>query len=135
MCLNPYKFISGSLYTVYGGNVGNGNERGVSTAFKGSSWVAFEKVDFGNVGSKKLAMPIFELSGEITELIFWKGVPYEEGSYVCGKGTYLKPSIWNVYQEDTFELDEVLKGIQTFGIELNKKIHIKGFEFKPYNKA
>ena len=39
--------------------------------------------------------------------------------------------MWNVYQPDTFRLDKRLTGVGSFAVELNTKVHIKGFQFTP----
>lgn len=126
---DPYGFLSGNLYTRSQGDVGNGNERGVSMSRTGRSWVAYEDLDFGLAGSDTVTIPIFELAGVPTPIRFWRGVPYEPGSRMIGERVYDKPKQWNVYQEETFHLDERLAGLDTFGIELQSKIHIKGFSF------
>lgn len=133
--LNPYEFISGSLYTKSCGETGNGNEKGVSTSRHGMTWMAYENIDFGAYRSHLVTIPIFELDNQETELIFWKGIPYKEGSSICGRGIYHKQSIWNTYQEQTFMLETGLTGQETFGIELHHKVHIKGFLFEKENPA
>jgi len=132
---DPYQFLSGSLYTRSAGDVGNGNERGVSTSRSGQSWVAYENLDFGRSGADTVTIPIFELAGVPTPIRFWRGVPYAEGSRMIGERIYDMPTRWNVYQEATFHLDERLVGLDTFGIELQSKIHIKGFIFQRRSRA
>lgn len=132
---NPYDFITGSLYDRSFGDVGNGNERGVSTSRTGMSWVAYERLDFGRDSSDTVELPIFELAGEPTKLRFWKGIPYEPDSELIGERIYHKPKIWNVYQTETFRLDQKLTGLVTFGIELASKVHIKGFRFHKQSRA
>lgn len=63
------------------------------------------------------------------------GGPYAPGSRMIGERVYHRPKQWNVYQEETFHLDERLWGLATFGIELHAKIHIKGFAFRPGTRA
>lgn len=133
--LDPYSFVSASLYTSSFGELGNGNDNGISTPNTGTAWAAFENVDFKG-GTDEVIIPVFELASERTEFIFWKGLPHKEGSRIIGRGIYHKPSIWNVYQDETFKLDERLKGIDTFAVELvDHKVHIKGFVFKESNTA
>lgn len=132
---DPYGFISGSLYDKSEGDVGNGNERGVSMSRTGRSWVAYENLDFGLAGSDTVTIPIFELAGVATPIRFWRGVPYAEGSRMIGERVYDKPMQWNVYNPETFHLDEKLRGLETFGIELQSKIHIKGFTFERGTRA
>lgn len=136
MNLNPYEFVYGPLHTRNFGEIGVGNENGISTSRTEDCWVLYENLDFGKNGSDSVTIPIFELDNTPTSLTFWKGEPHAEGSYVLGEGIYDKKSIWNVYQEQTFKLDEVLRGIADFGIELHKhKIHLKGFYFEERNRT
>lgn len=131
---NPYSFISGSLYDDFKGELGNGNEKGVATSRTENSYLLYQNINFGETGTNTLEIPIFELGGELINLTFWVGMPHEKDSYVVGTGIYKKPSIWNVYQPETYRLDTVLTGIHDFGIEVSQqKIHIKGFEFMPLN--
>lgn len=133
--LNPYEFISGSSYTSFMGEVGNGNERGVATARDGETVVTYAGIDFGPTGSDELTIPIFALDGGAYPIQFWEGVPGEEGSVLLADVVYQKPSIWNVYQEDTYRLSKRLKGITAISIVVRQKVHIKGFTFTKYEKA
>ncbi len=132
--LNPYSFLSASLYSHSHGDVGNGNERGISMDREDMSWVAYEHLDFGPDGSREVSLPLFSLDDD-NVYYFWKGVPYEEGSCIIGRREVHRPSMWNTYQTERFTLDEKLVGIETFGIEMRKKAHIKGFCFKEQPKA
>ncbi len=131
--LNPYEFLSASLFTKSGGDIGNGNERGISTARDGISWVAFENLDFGEFGSDVVTIPVFSF-GE-TPFTFWEGIPHAEGSEIIGTADYTIPSVWNTYLPDTFYLNKRLKGVTTFAVELDRKIHMKGFQFAEPEKA
>lgn len=131
---DPYQFVSGSLFDESNVELGNGNEKGIATSRLEDTYILYKNIDFGQSGTKEITVPIFELGGNEVLINFWKGMPHAEGSVCIGKHNYHKPSIWNVYQEETYELDEVLTGIQDFGMEvISDKIHIKGFIFKPYN--
>lgn len=132
--LNPYEFLSASLFSVTGGLIGNGNERGISTQRDGISWVAYNNLDFGEFGSDEVEIPVFSF-GPDTPFVFWEGIPYEEGSKVIGTKIYTLPSVWNTYIPDTFKLNKRLRGITTFGVELDRKIHMKGFRFVKQEKA
>lgn len=133
--LDPYDFISGSQYTAAQGEAGNGNERGVATARDGKTVVSYEGIDFGSVGSDEITMPIFALDSKEYPIQIWEGIPGEEGSELIGDVVYQKPSIWNVYQEETFRLQKMLTGITTVSFLLRQKVHIKGFSFTRYEKA
>ncbi len=132
---DPYNFVTASLYTSASADIGNGNESGIATPPQSDGWVAYENTDFG-AGADTVTIPIFELSGDPLDLTFWSGIPHTEGAEVVGRGHYHKPSIWNVYQEQTFKLDKILKGIETFAIEVDShKIHLKGFEFERLSRV
>ncbi len=133
--LNPYEFVCAALYNHSQGDIGNGNERGIATSRTGRSWVAYDKLDFGPAGADTLTSPIFEMAGMPTPVRFWKGIPYAPGSKMIGERIYDKPTTWNVYKEETFKLDEPLTGRDVFGIELQCKVHIKGFAFLPRTRA
>lgn len=133
--LDPYGFISASLYTGVIGEVGNGNEKGIATARDGETTVTFSGMDFGPVGSDEITIPIFALSGEEYPLEIWEGVPGEEGASLLASEVYCKPCIWNVYQPETYRLAHRLKGLATFSIRVHQKIHIKGFSFTRREKA
>lgn len=132
--LNPYEFLSASLFSATGGQIGNGNERGISTQRDGNSWVAYDNLDFGEFGSDEVEIPVFSFGGT-TPFVFWEGIPYAEGSKIIGRKDYTLPSVWNTYIPDTFRLETRLRGITTFAVELDRKIHMKGFCFTKQKKA
>ena len=132
--LNPYEFLSASLFSATGGQIGNGNERGISTQRDGISWVAYDNLDFGEFGSDEVEIPVFSFGGA-TPFTFWEGIPHAEGSRIIGTKDYTLPSVWNTYIPDTFKLEKRLRGITTFAVELDRKIHMKGFRFTKQEKA
>lgn len=133
---DPYDFVAGSLYTsVAQGDVGCGNERGVATGRDGDTVVCFDNLDFGTVGSDEITIPIFALDDKEYPIQIWEGVPGKDGSEMVADVIYQKPSIWNVYQEETFKLSRRLKGITGISFHVQQKIHIKGFSFTKYEKA
>jgi len=95
----------------------------------------FENLDFGEYGSDEITIPVFALDNDLHKIELWLGVPGEEGSELLQVLPYQKPSIWNVYQEDTWKLPRRLKGVVTISLQLHTKVHIKGFAFKKYDKA
>lgn len=134
--MNPYEFISGSLYTsIAKGDVGCGNERGVATGRDGETVICYSDIDFGNVGSDEITIPVFALNDDEYPIQIWEGVPGEPGSVMLADVIYQKPSIWNVYQPETFKLNKRLKGITDISFRLYQKVHIKGFSFTKYEKA
>lgn len=133
--LDPYDFISGSLYTSVKGEAGNGNERGVATARDGETVVSYSGIDFGEVGSDEITVPIFALDGSAYPIQIWQGIPGEPEGELLADVVYQKPSIWNVYQQETWKLNKMVKGIGTISFLLRQKVHIKGFSFTRYEKA
>lgn len=133
--INPYSLVSAGLYKGTIGEIGNGNEKGIATSRDEASGVWFEKIDFGEFGSDLLTLPIFALSDDKYIIDIWEGIPYEDASSIITTVEYKKPSIWNVYQEETYKLPRRLKGIVTIGFIMHAKVHLKGFVFKKINKA
>ncbi len=132
---NPYELISGSSYTSFIGEVGNGNERGVATARDGKTVVTYDNIDFGEIGSDEITLPIFALSDEVYPMQIWEGIPNETGSCLLAEVVYQKPSIWNVYQPETYRLSKMLRGVTSVSFVVWQKMHIKGFFFTRYEKA
>ena len=133
--LDPYDLISGSLYSSVVGEVGNGNEKGIATARDGETVVTYDNIDFGSVGSDEITISIFALSDEEYPIQIYEGIPGEEGSVLLADVVYQKPSIWNVYQPETWQLCKRLRGITSVSFRVHQKIHIKGFLFKKNERA
>ncbi len=133
--IDPYAFVCGGQYQYNKGDVGNGNEKGVATSRDGETQVGYKNLDFGSFGSDEITVPIFALSDEPYSIQIWEGMPDEEGSSLVGDVVYQKPSIWNVYQPETWKLNRRLTGITSLCFVLHQKIHIKGFSFARKNKA
>jgi len=133
--LNPYELVTAGLFTDSYGEIGNGNEKGVSTARDTMSWFAFEKVDFGEYGSDTITLPVFALNDAQYPIEIWLGKPYTEGAELVDTVIYSKPMIWNEYQSMTYVLPKRLKGICTIGFVLQEKVHVKGFVFEMLDKA
>lgn len=132
---DPYDFIAGSSYTDSKGDIGNGNEKGVATSRLDESYVGYENLDFGEFGSDEITLPIFTLDGNEYVIQIYEGCPSDEGSELLCDGRYCKPSIWNVYQEETYKLKRRVKGITSIYFKANAKYHIKGFSFTKPDKA
>ncbi len=132
--LDPYGFISAGLYNVHAGEVASGNEQGIAFARDGESMVGFTNVDFGDVGSDEIFLPIFALDGNRHDLHMWDGVPGEGGTLIAVL-PYQKPCRWNVYQPETYKLPVRLKGLHTICFSLTEKVHLKGFSFTKQSRA
>ncbi|MBQ8138470.1 MAG: DUF4982 domain-containing protein [Lachnospiraceae bacterium] len=133
--INPYEFVTGGLFSYSEGEIGIGNEKGVSSARGERSVIGFENLDFGSYGSDEITIPIFNLSSDEFSFNLWEGIPGKEGSSLVLAGKYHKEMIWNVYQEETYKLSKRLKGITSLYIEAWDKVHFKGFTFKKLQKA
>jgi beta-galactosidase len=128
MNLDPYRFIAGALYSDAVGEITPGNEQGVSFSREGFSAVGFSPVDFGPVGSDELTLPVFALNDDRYEITLWDGRPLADGRVIAVL-PYQKKSVWNVYQEETYRLPEVLTGVHSLYFSMNSKAHLKGFSF------
>ena len=132
--LDPYAYISAGLYDCHEGDIGTGNEKGVAFSREGKSMIGFSCIDFGKTGSDTITVDIFALNGDAYDI---------ELSALSSGGEkrqismlrYQKPSIWNVYQPETWRLPERLTGIQSLFFTLNDKIHMKGFTFEKQQNA
>lgn len=134
MYFNPYRLVAGGLYNDSIGEVTNGNEFGAATARDQRTVIGFRGVDFGEIGSDRVTLPVFELGSRETPIGIWLGKP-GGGGRLIDTVLYHKPSVWNTYQEETYRLPERLRGVCDLYFELHQKIHLKGFVFERLPKA
>ena len=107
-------------------------ESGISNRKIGSTWISFEKVDFGKEGGDVIHLPIFSFSTEFPiEVYEGNGLSGE----CLGKFTYQHESIYNTYSENVFTLNRRLFGIHTITINLLAEMYIHGFYFDKTPKA
>ncbi|MBP3657071.1 MAG: DUF4982 domain-containing protein [Clostridia bacterium] len=132
--LDPYGFITGGLYDLSVGDVGPGNDKGIAFARDGYSMAGFSRLDFGPDGSDEMTVPIFSLNDDLYELDVYVGDP-REGAPLFAKLPYQKPSIWNVYQPQTYKLPARISGLQTLFFGSDRKFHFKGFSFTRQSRA
>ena len=128
--MDPFCFVSAGLFDVSEGDIGAGNEKGISFSREGRSMVGFSGLDFGKRGSRELKLPVFALDSDEYNIKMYTEKP-ENGSVPFAVLKYQKPSIWNTYQEETYALPSVLRGKTGIYFELDRKIHLKGFVFSP----
>ncbi len=131
---DPYGYIYGGLHSFTVGNIGNGNERGFATARDGMSCAGFERLDFGAYGSDQLTLDVFCLDSDPLEIELWEGNPVDGGELITTV-VYCKPTIWNVYQPETFTLPRRLSGTTTLSFLLRRKAHFRGFSFARQERA
>ncbi len=132
---DPYQFIIGGLYDYSKGEVGNGNEQGVATSRDGETYVGYRDIDFGPIGSNHITINLFALSNEPYPIQIWEGNPDEPGSELLADVIYQKPSIWNTYQAERYQLKRRLRGVTSIYFVLRQKVHIGGFSFQPVSRA
>ncbi|WP_161979304.1 glycoside hydrolase family 2 TIM barrel-domain containing protein [Streptococcus sp. S784/96/1] len=127
--LNPYQPISGGLYSRSNVELTSGNERGVATLRDETCYVIFDNVNFGLAGADRLTLSLFPLEGNRFPIEVWKGVPTTEDAQLIEIIFYDKGSIWNTYQEQTYQLSKRLYGVQTISFVFKQKVHMKEFLF------
>ena len=132
--LDPYSFVSAGLYDLHSGNIGTGNEKGIAFDREGESMIGFSFLDFGVAGSDTLTMPVFALDDNEYSIELFDGIPGKGGQMIQVLH-YQKPSIWNVYQEETFHLIRRLTGIRCLCFRMHQKIHLRGFRFEKQSRA
>ncbi len=132
--LNPYGFVSGGLSNASNVALANGNERGVATLRDGETHVGFRDLDFGAYGSDEITLPLFPLEKDPFFFEAWEGMPLESGTKICDL-RYDLGSVWNTYQAAVYTLPRRLKGVTTLCLVFRQKVHIKGFQFRKYQKA
>ncbi|GFN30763.1 glycoside hydrolase family 2 TIM barrel-domain containing protein [Paenibacillus xylaniclasticus] len=133
--LNPYEFISAGYYSSASRNLTNGNERGIATSRDKESWICFDRIDFGSYGANEITLPIFALDAGEVAIDIWEGIPDQPNASLITTVTYQKPTIWDVYQEETYILPRRLSGVTSITLVLRHTIHLKGLQFKPIAKA
>ncbi|MCM1054677.1 MAG: DUF4982 domain-containing protein [Bacteroides sp.] len=125
---DPYGFVIGGLYTVSGGSIGNGIERGAGFESE-NAWFGFDNVDFGRTGSDTVTVPIYANCTTPVKIKFYDGRP-NEGGELIGDFVYHEPPEWLTYKPNTFKLSKTLKGMHTFVMMSSDRYHIKGFGFE-----
>ncbi|MCR5249297.1 MAG: DUF4982 domain-containing protein [Lachnospiraceae bacterium] len=133
--LDPYHFVAGGLWSYGEGDIGVGNDHGVSTERGARSVVGFENIDFGSYGSDEISLSVFNLSDDPFDFELWEGIPGKEGSELLLNGHYHKKMIWNVYQPETYRLKRRMKGLCGLYLVAHDKVHIGGFSFTEFRKA
>ena len=132
--MNAYEYIPAGLYDISSGEIGAGNEKGIAFSRDSESMAGFSRIDFGKTGSDRITADIFALDDDPYDLELYDGNP-EAGGRLIRILRYQKPSVWNVYQPETWELKERLTGIRTICIRMKNKVHLKGFVFEKQEKA
>lgn len=126
---DAYQLFSASKTDYQTANVTNGNEKGLATARGEVSLLGYHFVDFGENSVDRIELPIFALDDKPYPIEIYDGHPENEGTQLIMAGVYQKPSRWNVYQNEIFELKQALSKVQQIYIKTYDKMHIKGLLF------
>jgi len=97
--------------------------------------VIFENVNFGDIGSDTVTLPLFPLNGDVFPIGIWVGIPHSEDGELIDTVYYDLGKVWNTYQEKTYKLSRRFKGLATISFVFDQKVHMKGFSFKAPVKA
>lgn len=132
--LDPYETITGGSFTLKSGAVEAGLDKGA--AFKGAGAFGFENLDFGELGSDTVTVSVWANTDKPIGIRFYDGLP-ESGGRLLGEFEYQKAPEWMVYQPETFKLNKVLRGVQSFVIASDEAYDVGGFSFgaKPKERA
>lgn len=130
--IDPYKLVMGGLYTVSGGDVVIGIERGAAFGRDGGGWFGFENVDFGMSGSDEITIPLFANYSNPVPIEVWDGTP-EDGELI-GDLMYTIPTKWMTYQPQTFKLTRKLRGTHTVSFRSTWRYDFQGFVFTEFPK-
>lgn len=127
--LNPYEFVAGGLCTRTSEDIATSFGYGMTFARK-PSWIGFEGIDFGKLGSDTILLPIYMNCSTPIRFSVYDGIPGQGGEKI-GDYTYHKPSAWMTFNKpESFQLTKKLKGIHTLALASSDGISIKGFEFQ-----
>ncbi|MBP1579299.1 MAG: DUF4982 domain-containing protein [Oscillospiraceae bacterium] len=125
--IDPYEFVPGGLYSRASENICSGVNRGVGFAFGGTSWAAFDNVDFGDVGTDTVTVSIWANTLDPVRLWVWDGIPGE--GELIGDFVYHKTPEWMVFMPETYRLSRKLRGVHTITMETDCGYQMSGFIF------
>lgn len=132
--INPYGFISASLYT--SGSVPiSVIERGAISNIHSRTEIGFEPVDFGNFGSDRILLSCGHAGGSLPVPIeLWIGEP-GNGGEIIDVLDFRKNDCWDGFKPQEFTLSKRISGIQRVTFVISEQIIFGGFEFVRQNKA
>jgi len=126
--LNPYENIYGISC--------EGADKRTELGFRGGlhlyedgTTVTYSNVDFGEFGSDRIAVAIFSFRDE-EKLEIW-----DDDGELLYEGFYRVPTIYNVYQEDTFKLKRRIKGVRSISFRFEHGLDLGSFRFEAMEKA
>lgn len=102
--------------------------RGVGFAFGGTSWAAYDNVDFGRDGSDIVTVSIWANTLDPVRLRVWDGIPGD--GELIGEFTYHEEPNWMVFVPETYRLAKKLRGVHTICMETDCGYQMSGFRFE-----
>ena len=132
--INPYRFISASLYSFSNRSL-NVVERGAISGIHERTVIGFNSVDFGRIGSDNLILHCGHCCDNKPVLIeLWEGNPDEEGRMIETLSFDYNGG-WDRFLPQEFRLEEKLIGVKSISFVVSDSIIFGGFEFSETNKA
>ena len=128
--IDPYEFVTGGLFTV-SHNTTNGISHGAGIGI-GGGWFGFEHLDFGDIGSDTVTLPIFANYSTPVRISVWDGTP--DSGELLGDFEYALPTKWMVYQPMTYKLSKTLRGLHTVCFKSDWRFDVQGFVFEKQAK-
>jgi beta-galactosidase len=133
--INPYEFVYAGLCTDTNYELNGGLLNGVSTREFTETWIGFRGLDFGELGSDEITIPIYFLENGPLPIELWEGMPNEPNARRLLKANYQAECQYGHYIPKTFKLPRRLKGVTTLCIVLWRSLNLQGFVFTKLNKA
>lgn len=136
---HPYEEIYAGLCDYHTENAINGIDYGISffPSEIGTSicMIGFDFIDFGDFGSDSITLPIFANTDNAVSLQIWDGNPSYPESSLLADIKYQKTPEWLVFQEETYHLNNRLKGIQSLYFVSTDEFQLRGFFFEKQYKG
>ena len=130
---DPYKMVPGIELSKCSHEATLSFNGGAFIPASGEGYVTFDNLDFGEIGSDEISIPIFSFANEMPVEIFEGDVNGES----LGKFTYQATSIYNTYQANTFKLNRYVKGLTSITIwfDTTSRFSLEGISFTYKEKA
>lgn len=132
--MNPYSFISASLYS-FSNYPLNIIERGAVSGITQRTIIGFDSVDFGSYGSDELILHCGHCGGsDPVPVEMWLGNP-DDGGELIQILNFDNNGKWDRFAPQTFKLERRIKGVVSLAFVASTHIIVGGFEFEKRSKA
>ena len=125
----PFSIVEAGLFDAKHGEIGSGNEYGISTDNRSESSVEYHRVDFGNEQSDDIMLSVFAFDSQPQIIDLYAKDSSKKTYQLIDQLVYDLPTIWNVYQTKTFRLRQSLQGLLDIRFVFHVRNHFKGFQF------